>query len=167
MNKIILIIVLSWLTLATKSQVTERDKKFVKCVAEDGLYEVKISELAKTNALSIDVKVLANHMIEDHSKANSELKELAEKKGIEVPAVMSSKAIKYYDKLAKKQSKDFDKAYTKCLMMDHNKDICKFKKEIKKGGDTDIKAWAAKTLPVLEHHKEMIEETCKNNKEKK
>ncbi|MBC7694986.1 MAG: DUF4142 domain-containing protein [Burkholderiales bacterium] len=167
MKKVIVFTLISLFSLAIKAQLSERDRKFVKCTAEEGLYEVKLGELARKTGLSIDVKALATHMVEDHSKANSELKELADKKGIAFPTSMNSKAMKHYDKLAKKQGKDFDKAYTMCLMMTLKKSICMFKKEVKKGSDTDIKAWAANTLKTLEQHKEMTKETCNAIKEKK
>lgn len=167
MKKNIFIVLLTVGTLLINAQVSERDKKFVKCAAEGGLYEVKLGELARTNGKAIEVKTHGKHMIEDHSKANSELKELAGKKGIDFPTTITDKAMKHYDKLAKKQGEDFDKAYTKCMMMHHKMDICKFKKEVKKGSDTDIKDWAANTLPSLENHKVMTQETCNAIKEKK
>jgi putative membrane protein len=80
---------------------------------------------------------------------------------------MSEKAQKHYNSMAQKQGKDFDKAYSKCMVMDHKKDLCKFKKEAKKGDDVGVKAWAENTVPVLEQHKQASETTCKavkNNK---
>jgi len=167
MKKIIVFALLMASVYLSDAQVSDRDRKFVKCAAEGGLYEVKLGELAQMNGFSIEVKTLAKHMIEDHHKGNSELKDLADKKAIAFPTSMNKKQMKYYDKLEKKHGEAFDKAYTKCMMMDHKMDICKFKKEAKKGSDAEIKAWASNTLPTLEHHKEMTKETCKAIKGKK
>ena len=167
MKKYILFVLLTVSSFLIIGQVSDRDKKFVKCTAEGSLYEVKLGELAMTNGKSIEVKTHGKHMVEDHSKANSELKELAGKKGIAFPTTITDKAMKHYDKLANKRGEDFDKAYTKCMMMTHKMNICKFKKELKKGSDTDIKAWAASTLTTLENHKVMTKETCDAIKEKK
>lgn len=167
MKKIILFAFLSVITYITKAQASDRDRKFVKETIEGGLYEVKLSDLALIKSATPKVKGLAKTMVEEHTTSNKDLKELAEKKGIAVPSTLNDKAMKYFDKLSKKEGKDFDKAYTKCMMMDHKKDLCKFKKEAKKGGDADLKNWASNTIPTLERHKEMSREACKAIKENK
>jgi putative membrane protein len=140
---------------------SEKDMKFAREAAEGSMMEIKLGELAQTNGSTAEVKSLGTMMITDHTKANDELKALAAQKNISLPGTMSDKAQKHYDKLAKKQGKDFDKAYAKCMVHDHKKDICLFKKEAKKGDDADLKQWASNTVPTLEHHKQMSEETCK------
>jgi len=69
-----------------------------------------------------------------------------------------------YDEMAKLNGKDFDKKYTKCMIRDHKKAICLFKKEAKKGDDAEFRSWASQTVPVLEHHREMWKEACKSIK---
>ncbi|MCD6019201.1 MAG: outer membrane protein-like protein [Bacteroidetes bacterium] len=161
MKKIILFTLLSVMTYITKAQVSDRDRKFVKETIECGLYEVKLSNLALIKSPTPQVKILAKTIVDDHAKSDNELKELAEKKGIAVPSTLTDKAMKYFEKLSKKDGKDFDKAYTKCMKMDHKKAICSFKKQAKKGGDADLKQWASNTVPSLERHKEMSKEACK------
>lgn len=145
---------------------SEKDTKFVKAAADAGLMEVKLGELAQANGTSQEVKNLGSMMVTDHTKANNELKALAAKKNIALPEAMSAKAQKHYEMLAKKQGADFDKAYSKCMVKDHKKVICMFKKEAKKGDDAELKQWASNTVPTLEHHKQMSEETCKAVKNK-
>jgi putative membrane protein len=147
--------------------VTESDRKFIMEAAQANMLEVKLGELAQTHSQTDKVKVLGDHMITDHSKAGAELKELAAKKGVVVPTDLDEDGKKVYNKLVNKQGEDFDKEYTKCMVKDHKKDIGKFKKEADKGDDTELKAWAQKTLPTLEHHKTMSEEACKAVKEEK
>lgn len=167
MKKIILFALFSVLTYATKAQPSDRDRKFVKETVEGGLYEVKLSNLALIKSVTPAVKVLAKTIVDDHTKTNNDLKELAEKKGIAVPSTLNDKAMKYFDKLSKTEGKDFDKTYTKCMKMDHKKDICKFKKHAKKGDDADLKNWASNTIPSLERHMKMTKDACKAVKESK
>ena len=54
---------------------------------------------------------------------------------------------------------DFDKAYMSDMVSDHKEDISDFKKEANGGKDADIKAFAAKTLPTLEDHLKMAQQT--------
>ncbi len=140
---------------------TEKDKKFVACIAKDGLMEIKLAELAQSHASSPEVKAFAQHMIDDHTKAANELKMLADRKNMMFPTSLDDKQQQMYNKMEKLQGNDFDKHYMKCMKKAHNKAICKFKKEAKKGDDIDLKGWAEKTVPTLEHHKQMAKETCK------
>jgi len=157
----VLLLTVACFYMHAQGPASKRDQEFVKCAAHAGMMEVRLGELAQTNALSPEVKKLGQMMIDDHTKANNELTALAQKKGIAVPTTLTDKEQKGYDKLAKMQGKDFDKAYTKCMVKDHKKVICKFKKEAKKGDDAELKTWASNTIPSLEHHKHMSEETCK------
>ena len=50
----------------------------------------------------------------------------------------------------------FDRAFTKEMQKDHKKDISMFQKQADKGKDADLKAFAAKTLPTLREHAQMI-----------
>jgi putative membrane protein len=145
---------------AISAQTGKEDAAFVKKSAEGGLMEVKLGQLALSHGKAPEVKQLGQTMIDDHSKANAELKELASRKNIQVPLTLTEKEQKAYDKLAKKQGKDFDKAYTHCMAKDHKKDVAEFRKEAEHGTDPELKAWASKTVPTLEHHLEMSKNTC-------
>src|ERR1041385_5985219 len=155
MKKIVLIVLVLLNTHKIASQnISEKDRNFINEAAQGNMLEVKLGELAQTNTTTDKVKVLGQHMIDDHTKAENDLKALASKKGIVVPANLDEKGFKVYNKLVKKQGKDFDKAYTKCMVKDHKEDIEKFKKQAEKGDDADLKAWAQNTLPTLEGHKQ-------------
>ena len=146
------------------SAQSSRDIKFAKCAADDGMMEVQLGKLAQSKATSGDVKIHAQHMIDDHTKANEELKVLAAKKNIALPTAVSDKKQKKEQKLSQLNGKDFDKRYAKCMVHAHKKAICKFKKEAKRGKDAELKAWAQQKVPTLESHLSMWKEACKNLK---
>jgi putative membrane protein len=147
--------------LAQNKQDTKekKDMDFVNEAAQAGLLEVKLGELAKTKGNSAEVKKLGEHMLSDHSKANKELMVLASKKSIAPPSTLDKEGQKHYDELSGKSGEEFDKAYSELMVKDHEKVISKFKKESNSGEDQDLKAWAEKTLPTLEHHLTMAKET--------
>ena len=64
--------------------------------------------------------------------------------------------IKMESDLSKKTGKDFDKAYVSSMIDDHKNDIKSFEKAIKFLRDSDLKAFAVKTLPVLKKHLDSI-----------
>jgi putative membrane protein len=47
----------------------------------------------------------------------------------------------------------------KHMVADHRKDVAEFRRESKSGKNADLKAWAGKTLPTLEGHLKMAEDT--------
>lgn len=137
----------------------EDDTKFAVAAADGGMLEVQLGQLAQTNGSSAQVKQLGQMMVDDHSKANEELKATAAQKNITLPTTLSENSQKKYDDLSKKNGADFDKAYADMMVDDHEKDIDEFKKEASDGKDADLKNWAAGKVPVLEHHLEMAKST--------
>ena len=137
------------------SSKIEDDTKWADDAAEGSMMEVNLGKLAQTNASSKTVKDFGQMMVTDHSKAGDELKAVAQKKGISLPAALGDKMQKKYDDLAAKKGADFDKAYTSYMVDDHEQDIDEFKKESNKGKDADLQAWATGKIPVLQHHLEM------------
>jgi len=135
----------------------EDDSEFAVAAADGGLMEVKLGELAKTNAASADVKKFGEMMVTDHSKAGEELKALATQKNITLPAALSDDKQKKYDDLAEKKGKEFDKAYVSFMVDDHKEDISEFEEAAKDTKDPDVKAWAEGKLPTLKHHLETAE----------
>jgi putative membrane protein len=130
------------------------DAAFMRTAAMDGLAEVEHGRLAAQNASAADVKQFAQRMVDDHSKANEELKGLATQKNVTLPTELDQKHRAMQDKLAKLKGAAFDKAYMSHMVMAHQQAVTLFRQEAKAGKDPDTKAWAAKTLPALqEHHK--------------
>lgn len=131
------------------------DKSFMKEAAGGGIMEVKLGEMALGHASSDDVKSFGRQMVNDHSKANQELMQLAEKKGVTLSQDMDSKHKDKMDKLSKLHGAEFDREYMSFMVEDHQKDVEKFKKEASNGQDSELKAFASKTTPVLQTHLKM------------
>ena len=62
------------------------DAKFVHEAAIGGMAEVSLGKLAAEKATNPDVKQFGQRMVDDHSKANDELKTYASQKGVTLPA---------------------------------------------------------------------------------
>jgi putative membrane protein len=116
--------------------------------------EVELGKYAQQTAQNQRVKNFATMMVKDHSKANDELKALAAKKNITLPTVLDEKHMDKMNDIKEKRGADFDKEYIKEMVDDHDKDVDKFRKQAENGEDADIKAFAAKTLPVLITHQD-------------
>lgn len=132
--------------------VTEDDSKFLVAAADGGMTEVEASKLAQTMGTSKQVKEFADQMIKDHTMAGNELKSLASTKNVTLPATVGEDHQKAITDLSNKKGADFDKAYVKMMVDDHEATVEKFKDASEKCKDADIKAFATKTLPTLQGH---------------
>jgi putative membrane protein len=121
-----------------------------------GMAEVELGKLAAQKAKNADVKKFAQMMVTDHSKANDELKSLAQKKNITLPTALDSAHRADVDELKSESQEDFDKEYVEMMVDDHEKDVAFFQRQADTGTDPDAKAFAAKTLPVLKKHLDAI-----------
>jgi putative membrane protein len=138
------------------SVVTGGDLAFMNSAAPGNMAEVELGKMASTKAASNDVKQFGQKMVEDHSKANDELKQLAAQKKVMLPPDVMPGHKQLMEKLSKLSGAEFDKEYVAAMVADHEKDVAAFENVSKTAADADVKAFAAKTLPTLKMHLEMI-----------
>ena len=144
--------------MKSASAAAGSDSHFVMDAAKGGLAEVEMGKLAAEKASSPDVKQFGQRMVDDHSKANDELKAVASQKGITLPTELAAADKATLDRLSKLSGEAFDRAYMSDMVKDHKKDVAEFKKEASAGKDADVKAFAGKTLPTLEDHLKMAQD---------
>lgn len=141
-------------TAGQAAALSEDDKEFMKKAALGGMMEVKLGSEAAQKAASPDVKAFGNRMVTDHGKANDELKQLAAKKGVTLPTTLNDDKKEKVDELSKLSGKKFDEKYAEDMVEDHEEDVKEFREASKDVKDPDLRAWAAKTVPILESHLE-------------
>lgn len=134
------------------ANMTSQDRNFLQDAAMGGLMEVELGRVAAQKGTSDAVKQFGQRMVDDHSKANSDLMSLASSKGITLPTTLDEKHQKELTKISAMSGAEFDRAYSKMMLSDHVKDVSEFEKQSTKGTDADLKAFASKTLPTLQEH---------------
>jgi len=138
--------------MGTAKHMTASERMFIRKAAEGGKAEVELGKLAQEKAASPEVKQFGERMVNDHSKANDQLKEVAQKEGVTLPTKLDAKDAATKARLEKLSGEAFDRAYMKDMVADHAKDVREFKNEAKNGKDPDVKSFAAQTAPTLEDH---------------
>jgi putative membrane protein len=128
------------------------DSTFVTKAAAGGMAEVENARLALERAQSSEIKQHAQQMIDDHSKANEELKGIASDKNLAVPAQLDAAHKKAHEKLQDLSGAAFDKEYANQEVKDHQDAVALFKQQSRSGSDAELKQFASTTLPKLEHH---------------
>jgi putative membrane protein len=129
-------------------------QEFVNKVAISDMFEIQSSKLAATKA-DADSKTFAQTMVTDHTKTSDELKALVGKIKLTLPSAMDDAHKKKLDDLTKLSSDQFDDMYDRAQVEAHEEAVKLFTAYSNNGDNADLKAWAAKTLPALQHHLEM------------
>jgi putative membrane protein len=133
------------------------DEKFAEAAAIGGMEEVELGRIAAAKGASDEVRQFGQHMVDDHSKAGDDLKQVASGKGWTLPAALDAKHQAEVQKLSALSGDKFDKEYVEMMLKDHKKDVAEFQKEAAGGADADIKSFASRTLPTLQEHLQMIQ----------
>lgn len=142
--------------LKMASQEGSKPESFVKHAATDGMAEVELGKIALQKSQDPAVRKFAQRMVTDHGKANTELASIAKRKNLDVPTSLDSKHQSLVQSMNAKSGAAFDAAYSEHMQADHSKAIALFE-AASKSSDTDLAAFAKKTLPTLQEHKQMAD----------
>ncbi len=131
------------------------DRHFVMEATHGGMKEVAAGRAALERSTSEDVKQFAQRIVDDHTKANDELKALASSKNITIPD--ESKGLHHPTPPNWESLKGvaFDRVFMADQVRAHEKTIALFERQAKSGADAELKSWAEKTLPALREHLKM------------
>ena len=146
---------------AAKAQVnptlSTSDATFMTTAARGGLAEVQMGQLAQRNGRSPAVKRFGQQMISHHGQSNQEMMTLAQQKQITPPSTIGAEHQRIYDDLAKLRGNAFDRAYAQAMVEDHQEDVRLYREEAANGSDPDVKAFAARHVPLLQEHLRMAQ----------
>jgi len=146
----------------------DKEKRDADCLLKaysSNLFEIRVSENASLNASTPEVKKLGAMLMEAHTKMNSEVKALAEKKQVSLPTDLTDEQRKKIEELAEKTGTDYDKKYVEMMKEKHKHAIDTYEKDADECVDPDIKAWANKSLSEVRSHLDMVESTWQSVKD--
>jgi putative membrane protein len=129
---------------------------FVSKAAQAGMTEVEVGKLALQKSKDPAIRGFAQKMVDDHSKANSELAQIATAKGVTAPKKLDAEHQAMVNSLKSVSAGDFDRQYSQHMNMDHSKAIALFE-SASQAKDPQLAEFAKKTLPTLKAHKELAE----------
>ena len=143
-------------------KLSAKDKSFAQEAAMGGMAEVELGNLAQQNAQNDEVKQFGSRMVQDHTQANQQLMPILSAENITMPQQLDEKHKATYDRLSKMRGAEFDRAYMRDMVQDHEKDVKKFRQEAEHANNPELKSFAQQTLPVLEQHLKLAHETSKS-----
>jgi putative membrane protein len=135
---------------------------FITEAANSDMFEIQSSKLAQEKK---DTKAneFANKMIADHTTSTDAIKSMVQsgKVKADIPTSLDSKHQSMLDKLKGLNGDDFEKQYRSDQISGHKDTVDLYKRYAKSGDNADLKAFAEKTLPIVEHHQKMAEDLAK------
>ncbi len=149
--------------------ITPKTEDFVKEAASSDMFEIQSSQLAVQRATDEKVKTFAQQMITDHTKTSTEMKGMVQAGTVkaDIPNEMLPAHKTMLDKLNGLNGADFTKQYLDNQVTAHKDAVSLFERYGKGGDNEQLKSWASKTLPALQHHHQMAQDLDKQNDEKK
>lgn len=141
-----------------ESQLSKDDQKIMRELAEANLAEIATARIALERSQNPQIKQFAQQMIDDHTKSQQQLQQLADSKGVQLPNEPARKHKRTADKLADLDGEKFDREYHKRIGEKAHEDTHKLLERAQKNAkDRDLQALVAQTLPVVEKHLDMAE----------
>jgi|GEM_PF-643459 len=135
------------------------DANFLKQAAEAGLMEVEAGKLAANKGVNTQVKGFAQQMVDDHTRMHAELRTLAGSKGVRLPIEPSLMQRGRLKLLSAADGGSFDRKFADAVGIKAHEGALKlFQKAATGASDPEVKAFAEKGVPALQHHLEMARE---------
>ena len=141
-------------------QVME-DKMFLRKAAEGGIAEVKLGQLAAQKASSDDVKAFGQKMVDDHTKLNNQMAQVADSLGVMLPKSMNKEDQAEYDKLNGLSGNDFDTEYLSLMVKDHHKDLHEFRIEAASRADQTLHDAVVQAEMIIHDHTVMVDKLAR------
>lgn len=139
-----------------QSRVSAADSVFLIQAAQNGQAEVQVGRLALDKTQNRDVKTFAQRMVDEHSAWAAELGALAAAKGVKLPEEASAAQKGDINQLATADSYHFDRRYAEAMGVHaHEETIALFQRAASSADDPEVRAFAAKILPMLQFHLQM------------
>jgi putative membrane protein len=138
-----------------------QDKMFLRKAAEGGIAEVKLGQLAAEKGSSEEVKAFGQKMVDDHTKLNVQIAQIADSMGVMLPKSMNKEDQTEYDKLGALSGDDFDIEYLSFMVKDHHKDLHEFRVEAASPTDSTLHNEVVKAQGVIHEHTVMVDKLAR------
>lgn len=132
------------------------NQEFVDKASSSNMFEIAAGELALAKSSNADVRAYGEHMVNDHTAAAEEMKNLADRKGWVIPTRLMEKEQNNLNRLIGLDAANFDKEFANMMVISHQDAINLFETAAADFGvpDQDLRNMASGKLPTLKHHLE-------------
>jgi len=148
---------------SSTARLNKADEKLVVQLAQANITEINTAKLAEEKSKNDQVKTLAKKMMDDHSKALDELKQLAQSKSVILPTEPDRQQKLVENRLMALSGEKFDKQYVEQIAERARKGEHKLLLQVgSKAQDMELKNYATKTLAVIESQQQLVKDTSRS-----
>lgn len=134
-------------------KMTEEDQEMMQDIAHANLAEIEVGKMALEKSQNEQIRKFAQRLIDDHTKANKELETLAKSKGASLPNETDIQHKAIATALQALSGETFDNQFIQRVGVgDHQRTHELLQKTQKTAKDKDLKAYAQKTMKVVDQH---------------
>lgn len=150
---------------ASQATMSQSDERMLKQLAQSHLSEIALGKLAQEKAQSDEVKSFAKKILDDHTKAQDDLRQLARSKRLTLPTEADQQQQSVEKKLAGLSGEKFDRQYMQHESTRAHRETHRLLERMSsKAEDAELKAHASKIISTIEAHQQMANDTRKNLK---
>jgi putative membrane protein len=128
------------------------DYDFASRASTSGAFQVVAGRLATQKATRPAVKQFGQLIVADHGKVAPKLNDLAARSGVSLPGQPTTRQQQDLDRLKALAGTEFDKEYLRLMGEARRTDLQEFQSAATTAGHTELRLFAAQTIPTIEHH---------------
>ena len=147
---------------SSSTKASAEDKSFMQAAMEGDMAEIQLGQLAQQKASSAEVKQFAQHMIDDHTRLDAEMKPLAHQLGVEAPTELSAKHKSLQATLQGLSGPQFDEEYVKAMVAGHREVDQEFVREETASTNPILKNAVTQAEPTVASHLKMAQDLQKS-----
>lgn len=137
--------------------LSDEDRQFVMQARPMNIAEMRLGELARDYASRPELQELGEKLIQDHTGTNHRLMQIISGSDVKAPDRMDAGHQKIEQRLLELEGDDFDRAFLRAQLEDHQQMVSLFEREAKEGEDPELKQFARGCVPVLQQHLQQIQ----------
>jgi putative membrane protein len=138
------------------------ERNFISDQVQDGMKEIELGKLASERASNAEVKEFGSMMVQDHTKAGTELKQIASRANVELDTQEARSEVRdEVKRLSDLNGREFDREYIDLMVKDHEKAAEALQDQAQNAEHPGVKQWAASTLPRIKSHLERAQQLQK------
>jgi len=135
------------------SKLSRGDRNILENMAYSNISEIAMGKMALEKSKDEKVKQYAQKMVDDHTKAQEEVRKVADAKGVKLPDEPDAKHKTAAKAMEKLSAEEFDRKYmAQGGLADHKKTHKQLESAQSKAKDPDVKKLAAAMLPTVSTH---------------
>jgi putative membrane protein len=136
----------------SSTSLSSADRQYLAKSAQGSTHEFEVAQLGVEKASSPATEQYVQKLLDDHAQFNTQLMQLAHKKGVTLPVTADPSENKTITRLAGLSGTAFDRAFAQEMIHVNTEDISDSQKQLRVTRDADIRAFISQFASGDQQH---------------